>query len=365
MIRRALAIMVTVGLLTTSSVAEDVVVLRGGMKPIAGTLIRVTDVGAEIRSSQGATHVVRWDQVRDVLTDRTEPDLPRLLDQADQIWRAKSRLERQDIRLAEPLFVRLFERYRGQTNETALVVAEGLLRCRIERGANDEAIVPWLETVRIRRAGVVDDPYATLGAVLDTETMLCPRLAPYFVPTRSLVNARRELMNFDHRGDPYVRALAQRYVVAIDRVLQRDATPGVLMEQDDAALQLLDLLLELDADDAQQRADARDTVRVKLVTTPATSWQDAWYRLGLGRAMTQTTGVGRQQRGIVNLLYVPARHAADLPYLSGLALDWSAGALESIGDSVGAERVRAELDQRFPGHPVRPVSTDLSGRTAS
>ncbi|MCA9297053.1 MAG: hypothetical protein KC983_11060, partial [Phycisphaerales bacterium] len=323
----------------------------------------------EIRSTSGATHLVRWDQVRDVQTDRHEPLLPQMLERAERLWRARSRLERYDAAFAEPLFIRLFEQYRGQTHETALVVAEGLLRCRLESGENDGALIPWLETVRIRRAGIAQTAYVTLPPVIDDDTFLAPSLAPFFVPTRSLVSVARELEMYDARGDAVVAAFAQLYSDAIRRTLGQDSitipAPAVAPPADQRGLMLLGLMLSSDDPNADVRATTRSELERRLMDLDATSWQDAWLRSAYGRALIASQGVGRQQLGIVQLIHVPARHATTQPYLAGLALDWAAAALETLGDADGAARLRAELDRKYPGHPVRPAGGESSRRIRS
>jgi hypothetical protein len=359
----------TSGMTATVARADDVVVRRGTLDPLRGTLIRLSEAGVEIRSTSGATHLVRWDQVRNVETERHEPLLPQMLERAERLWRARSRLERYDAAFAEPLFIRLFEQYRGQTHETALVVAEGLLRCRLETGENDQALIPWLETVRMRRAGIAQTAFVTLPPVLDEDTLLAPRLAPFFVPTRSLVTVARELESYDSRGDAIVATFAQLYSDAIRRTLGQELitvpTPAIAPPDDQRGLMLLRLVLACDDKDAAVRAATRTALEQRLTDLDATSWQDAWLRSAYGRALIASPGVGRQQLGIVQLIHVPARHATMQPYLAGLALDWAATALETLGDADGAARLRAELDRGYPGHPVRPAGGDSSRRIRS
>ena len=172
--------------LTGSAAHGDVVQRRGAADPLEGT-VTVGPDGARVRTATNAIHVVPWDRVRAVETD--DPALrvmvERWADTADALWRARSRVERQDTTAAEPLLVRAFDETIGATHETALVVAEGVLRCRLARGANDEAIIPALECIRLRAAGVQTDSYAALAPIHDAATGLLPMLPPWFVETRS------------------------------------------------------------------------------------------------------------------------------------------------------------------------------------
>ena len=149
--------------------AGDMVERRGSEPALEGEITIINEAGVTIRSSLGAVHVVPWDRVRRVEGKVEDPTLDEKMAIAVDLWRSRSRVERGDTTLAEPLLERLFERYRGQTHETALVVAEGLLRCRLARADHALAVVPALEVARLRRAQITTDTYSVLAA---TESFL-------------------------------------------------------------------------------------------------------------------------------------------------------------------------------------------------
>src|SRR5690606_16150177 len=108
---------------------------------------------------------------------------------AEDAWRARTRLERADAVGAEPLFEDLFDRTRAWRGPTRAVIAEGLLRCRIRRGAQIGAIDPWLALLEARASALAGiHPYALdwahragLGEVLDPATGLAPGLPPMWL----------------------------------------------------------------------------------------------------------------------------------------------------------------------------------------
>ncbi len=105
--------------------SADLVERRGSEPPVQGEITIVDDAGVTVRSDLGASHFVPWDRVRRIDAEHRDPVPIRRMETAVRLWRARSRVERHDTTLAEPLLERLFEFYRGQTHETALVVAEG------------------------------------------------------------------------------------------------------------------------------------------------------------------------------------------------------------------------------------------------
>ena len=358
---RFLLALILVEALVASSLRADVVERRGTEGVIEGR-IAIDDAGVHVASPKGADHFVPWDRVRRVDATHPPPGLDRWMPVAVELWRARSRVERNDTALAEPLFERLFERYRGKTHTTALVVAEGLLRCRLAHRAHARAVIPALEVARLRRAGVSTDSYSMLPPVLDEPTALCPALAPAWAPTRALERLRHDLAAYDPQDDGVVDALARLYrrAVAIQLGLAQDErTDADVSWPRHPGVDRLHLLVECTADDAARRQAARQRLARAFADSP--SWSEAWARFHIGLSLMRETGIGRQQRGLLSLLHVPARFGREQPYLAGLALAYVAEALEASGDRESAATLRAELAERFPDHPARRGGDDLLG----
>ena len=111
------------------------------------------------------------------------------------------------------------------------------------------------------------------------------------------------------------------------------------------------ILADCSAPGAERRTAARQRLLRQLPTL--SPWAEAWARFALGSSQVRESGKGRRQRGMVNLLHVPARFGASQPYLAGLALAWVAEAADADGDRGLAEAMRADLDRRYPNHPAR------------
>jgi hypothetical protein len=353
-----LTLAMTAALLIAADVQADVVERRGAASPLTGRVTLTDDNGVHVRSEFGAAHFVPWDRVRAIDTELPIPQYELRMSTAEDLWRARSRVERGDALLAQSLFERLFETYRGETHETALVVAEGLLRCRLARGENAAAVIPALEAARIRRAGVTTDSYAALPPVIDDELSLCPQLAPAWIESRALSRLERDLAEYDAQEDAVIGALARLYLRAVRRHLGTpepedepvDLPRGV---HNEPGVELVADLVACASADSDARAGARARIERRRETLPA--WAEAWTRYAVGASLLEEDGVGRRQRGIVELLHVPVRFARRMPYLAGLALSLAAQASAADGDDDAAEVLRAELARRFPNHPVRAV----------
>ncbi len=351
-------------LMLTRLVSAEVVERRGAQPPLEGNVFLIDDNAVTVRSASGATQVVPWDRVRDVQLDRHDPTLESRLETAERLWRGRSRLERGDSTLAEPLFERLFETYRGSTHETALVVAEGLLRCRLSRMANETAVVPALEVMRLRRAGVETTSYVSLDSILDPETGLCMLLPPVWIDDRALRAMERELAVYDAHDDN-VLAIAAMYRRAARQQLGLE--PIALGEQidDDAvqheAVKLLELILSVDDVDRPTAIVARSRLTGRLQTME--SWSQGWARYALGSSLVNERKLDAQLSGLVHLLHLPASSRfRDQSYLAGLALSTAADALEKLDDAQGAHVLRAEILSRYPGHPVNRINTQYAQR---
>lgn len=344
----------------------DLILLRGAAPAIQGEITRVDDAGITVRRQSRDSRLIPWDRVRRVAGDPPGPweaAVGPWMSVAVELWRARSRVERNDTSLAEPLLERLFERYRGRSHETALVVAEGLLRCRLARFDHALAVIPALEVARLRRAGVRTDSYSMLPAVMDAERALCTALAPAWLATGLLASLEHDLAGYDGKGDEVVAALANLYRRAVRQTLGSAATgasepapdPG-----DHPGVALVKLLVDCTAGEADRRRTAREALKRLVPGLP--EWAEAWARFHIGLSLVGEPGIGRRQRGMVSLIHLPARFARTLPYLAGLALGHAADALAEAGQFDAAATLRIQLQKDFPDHPIHaagPVSQRL------
>lgn len=346
--------------------AVDVVVPRGGGDPIECVVSRVDADGVRMSRGEEASKVLSWDRVADVrLDDDRVPRLPELLERGEQLWRARSRLERGDVELAEPVFELLFPETVGRTSETALVVSEGLLRCRLMRGELDAALLPAMEVARLRRAGIRTTSYRMLqppsieggGSGLirlwDEDTALCPYLPPAWLQGPGLQPRVVELEQWDSGGDAALAAVADLYARSIRQELGEPVEPADLAAEgigDEPGVVLLAASLNAVHADPAVRAAARSHIQSRYIDDG--SWQESWGRHQLGRSLLMEEGTGQQRRGLLSLSHVPARWDRAQPYLSGLSMAIMARHFESMGDDDAAHRLRTDLRRLHPGHPV-------------
>lgn len=341
--------------MTAAAAAADVIERRGAEPVLTGAVTMIDGNGVKLRSESGAVHTVPWDRVRNVRAAITDPTLPQRLETAERLWRARSRLERGDASLAEPLFERLFEQYQGKTHETALVVAEGLLRCRLARLDHSRAVVAALEVMRLRRAGVQTVSYASLPSVLDEQYELCTALAPAWVHHRGVAALERALGSYDSGDDRVVAAVAVEYRRAALRQLGRavepdDPTLARDSEPEHDGVELLRLMVDA-GEPGRVGRDARHALQQRLDALPG--WARGWAHYTIGSAELGEDDIDARLRGLVHLLHLPAGGPdAQLEYLTGLALDEAADGLEAIGRADAARTLRLELAQKHPGHPV-------------
>ncbi|MCZ6834684.1 MAG: hypothetical protein O7G85_02825 [Planctomycetota bacterium] len=347
-------ISICLGLLCSAGHAfGDVVHMRDGQPARTVPIVFMDDGGVTVRIANGDSQVIPWDIVRDVEMETGDHLLAQRLELAQDLWRARSRLQRQDPTLAEPLFERLFERYRGQDNECALIVAEGLLRCRLARGAQESAVIPFLEMVRLRRTGFKTDRYAQLIEVYEEVFGLCPQLAPAWANFVALDKMQRDLSTYDSRGDEILKAIAETYRFSA-RLALRGATA---LENDEwphwpnhDGLDLLEDLLGTMSPDDDRQTSARTRLLRQIPQIPP--WAESWIRYRVGISLLTESGEHQRQKGLVSLAHLPARFGRITPYLAGLATARMAQELEREGRSEEGAILRAELERRFPGHPI-------------
>jgi len=325
--------------------AADVIVRRGGESRLVGRIEKVDDAGVRILPENASINmVISWDRVRSIEAE-TVISMAEYADFATQCWRARSRLERNDHALAEELFRQLFERTRGQTHETALVVAEGLLRCRLARGDNVGAVLPWLETARLRRAVRDSTAYALLPPVLDG-TGLCPSLPPLWIDDRGLVELHRQLESYAS-DDELIQCFATAFRVAV--LAHRDeqgATVDTACLLKQPELEILRLVVEILKSSDGDRMDARAALRPRMDSLPP--WARAWAHVALGVSVTAGDPLSARREALVELVHVPAMYRDTQPYLTAIALLKLSEGCSALGDAPAASAFAQEFKSHFP-----------------
>jgi len=363
-----LSLLIVCAVVAPLSVADPATTLRmrAGQQAPVGEVVSVSIEGVSIAAQPGArgTTMVGWDRVAAVEGGALAGEAIPLMPAADRAWRARTRLERGDLVGAEPLFEELFGVYTGRQGPTAQVVSAGLLRCRLGRGAQTAAVVPWL--AYLSAVGTEQQslsPLLTAGgdpsevAIIDTATGLVPALPPMWLSTPALQSlARGKWLTVDPAGGAQspgtgrAAAMAELY----EQAARFEAGLSVVIPEttgDDAGLGLVREIVVARVGGDMQRQEARRDLAVRIGRSPP-AWVEVWCRAGIGRSLLREAAREDQLLGAAQLLQLPAQMGTVSPYLTGLALAEAAVALVRLGDVPGALRLRDELAQDYPGHPA-------------
>ena len=358
--------------LVSSAMAADVVVLRDGQGELTGTIQASDDSALRIETLDGKRRQVAWDVIRAVRFDSavaTPGSMTERMKRAEDIWRARSRLQRGDAALAEPIFERLFVASPERRGETDLIIAEGLLRSRLNRGAILEAYLPALETARLRRLGIKSDRYDDLVPVYDEATSLCVFLAPPWTDQVSTTRLIQQLEQWKSGGDERLANIAEGYRILAEHaggtIPDSVETPSSETETgggDSSLPNVLRLAIESRRASSTARRSAQGDLRHQL--SRRDDWQEPLFRYMLGTSLLLEPGEGLRRQGLVELAWLPARHGRSHPYLAGVALAIMARELAAQGDLKAAMRLEAELKRTYPNHPVNRTSDPLGAVTA-
>ncbi|MEM7623370.1 MAG: hypothetical protein AAF235_09220 [Planctomycetota bacterium] len=328
--------------------------------------------GVWVSTADGDRRRLSWDRVR-ALRGPVAADAEPMLAIGHDLWRARTRLERGDGINAEAGFERVLlaidRRKTGEppspfgdgASETESVASEGLLRCRLRRGAGLASVSPWLQLVA--SDGVNTSRFRGYLPLAPAETQLIPALPPIWVPGPSvaafagsspdlrlassstgtgpaatlglLYRASAKAAAGDHEG--------ARTTLAAIGARQRDS--GEVIDRDAAFVAAIVGTL---AHDTQAESELR-SIRVLADLEP---WRRAWADAAIGVGTVTGPGEDRERllRGAALLADVRVRSDRLLPKLAGTALAYAAFGLERAGDVEGAARIAADLDASFPGH---------------
>jgi hypothetical protein len=297
-----------------------------------------------------------WDRVREVRGEQggAGAKATGFATLSDQLWRARTRVERGDFAAAEPLLDGLVDRSRGVPGPTSSVVFEGLLRCRLRRGAQIPAVWAWLDWSAARGiggdwiGGKID-----AARVIDSETGLAPSLPPVFL--------RDAAVDAGAMSDDWARLvapgagkaeLAQLYLAAIrfETGQAAEALPNVVNAAPGVRL-VSEIVRARIGDEAERRA-ARDALLKRLETKDLEPWMECWCRVGVGRSLLREADSENRRQGVVQLLHAPARFVRVSPAIAGIALAEAAVGLHDLGDEAGAVALKGELLDRFGRTPA-------------
>jgi hypothetical protein len=350
---------------------EGALRLRGGEAvPAGATVTAVDEQGVLVTQEGGAARVYSWDRVESVAADRW-PNAARYAAVGDRAWRARTRLERGDAVGAEDLLDELFGVYESRRGATSAVVALGVLRCRLSRGALTPAVPALLSLVASggppadwARASRAEQDAADVppDLVYDDAMGLSPLLAPVWLRTPAV--AALAHAEWPRSSDSTDRAsrLSRLYECSAKFEAGMPADLGARPTGDDGLELVFDVVASR-AGDATQRGEARRALRERLAKSP-TAWVAVWCRAALGRSMLLEQGPDARLLAVAELLRVPATAERVQPYLTGVCLAEAAVALAAEGSPQDASRLRDELAERFPQHPALPWDAlNALGRT--
>lgn len=361
--RSILAVVLSAGL------CAGQVELRGSPGPLEAEVLGVSIDGVEIAGeAPGARAVtIGWHRVRRV-GGEWEHAADAFSEYAMDLWRASFRLDRGDLLGAEPLFEAHFPAYEQYAGITSAVVGEGLLACRLGRGARIDAIRPWLMLLR------TTEPMGPLGTgLVDPEIGLVPGLPPIWSGVEGLQGAAIRpdpLTNGVKPGAIAERAatLAEWYEHGLARHRGEQSTMPQPDGTDPAVMLVASVVLATDPD-PEVRENARAELR-RIIGARGGEWPEAWCRAAIGASLVRERDRTQRLAGVVSLLHVPSRFGATQRHLAGVCLAEASVTLASLGDAYGASRLARELETRYPGHPsladdrLRSIMRDSQGTGA-
>lgn len=353
---------------------------RAGVESIsaAGVTIRQRDADGKMMAT-----VIGWDRVGSIEGGVSGTELAgrmkEWLEGGQDLWRARERLERGDVPGAEPLFERAMPTFASEEGPTAAIASAGLVRCRLSRGVQALALEPWLvwvgSGVPISELFARSEDREALerGLEFDAELGLVSSLPPIWQKTPAVQALARgetlsEVSHVSEDAGPARRRaarLAGLYLAAARGecgLEVGDLSTLLRVEGKDAGLSLVANLVASRLGDESARAKARSELR-GMIDTRSGGWVEAWARVGIGRSLLLEVDEESRLMGIAELLHVPARLERHSAALTALALAEASAALETMGDTAGAAKLKQELVVRYPNS----TSTDwlLARSTAS
>ncbi len=328
------------------------VILRDRTADPIANVVAVDAAGVKV-SDGGSERVIPWQRVMSVegpLSGAAGSYLP----QGEELWRAFARLGRGDLPAAEAMLERIKGELAQAPGPTSEAIWLGLMRCRLERGAQTAAVAAWLSWTQVRVAGSSEaSTFALPPAMTPDAVGLIPALPPIWINTPSVAvvgSAGVDPWRIDTQSaDSPGKILKAWYIRAARGACEMSGGPWPA-QIDDRRVQFVAAVVTAQYGDDSERLAARELLKA-MMTQRSEPWVEAWVRVAMGRSLLKETDPELKRLGVVELLHVPARLETVVPYLTGVALAESAAALRGMGDLESATRLREELVRKFAGHP--------------
>ncbi len=344
MIGRNAGVAIALSLAAAPAAWAQPLMLRRAEPAPAGTVVELTPEGVVVDGETAAPVIVAWDRVLRIEGEQGDSDWR---DTGDEVWRAWARLERGDALAAEPLFEDVLRAREGAQGPTTARAAEGLLRCRLDRGARTLALEAWLAWQHAAAPAPGPQPYqrragGQWGPVEDPRYALVTDLPPIWGDddaVRAFASAPLPQEWTGRAGE-----LAALYHAAACFATGLDADLPPRPSADRGAALVWDLVAA-QSDDRGARTQAIVALE-QVIEREQEGWVQAWAHVAIGRGLARDATPERRQLGALHLLRVPAQFEAIAPSLAALALRDAAGIMEQMGDTEGAGVLRAELTAR-------------------
>lgn len=347
---------------TPSLAPSSLATLRSGQGPANLHVHAVSMQGVLASEAEEAPKWLAWDQVAGV-SGPANAEAAAFLPMAADLWRARARLERGDVPGAEGIFEAQGTVLVGQQGPSSALVASGLMRCALWRGAWASAVRPMLGYVYAIGGG--DDDWwprpapkrdevrdIDLGDPLffDESLGLSPAIPPVFLN----LPATRVVANEDWANVAPAGSRAERLAGLYRLGATLEGQPGGVMPEratDDEGLALVWDVLGARFSEGGERSVSRARLRERLLR-PHPLWLEVWCKVAIGRSLVHEMDRDQKLMGVAALLEPAARYPREHPYLTGLAMAEAAAALSELGDAEGAWRLKTELGELFPTHPA-------------
>ncbi len=271
-------------------------------------------------SGEGAT-LIPWSEVASFSSTRARPSLEQFRKDGERLWRARLRLERGDLLLAEPVFEQICHESALRDSHDARVAYEGYLRCLIARGKISEAIQPWLATARLEELGI-KSPYPNLPQIVDTDTLLCPYLPPIWISNSSIPPL---LNTFDDVQTPRLQQV-------INQLLNVNVT-----DETNHAQNILQMINDIGHQNEPQNSKP---------------WLDLWRLWFEAIAILESNNSNQRKNALLNLAIVASKGKQSQPWLSCAAMYRLSDELNDDGKFESANQIIDDAKRSFPSHPL-------------
>lgn len=356
-----LSVMVTMGSLCDLIVAQSARIIMRDWTRLTGLEVNSINVDGIVLTDE---QIIAWDQLEDLTgSDEHREEFLRLQSEVgDDLFRARTRLERGEVDGAGPLCEAHVAKFQERDSRSARIILAGAAQYRISQGRSEDAVLPILALLsHLPISTVIDEGQASdetdfyelrsWGLHIDPATGFCDELLPiWFDETRAREVLPEVLKWYESQGETLIPASSIYVASLASHAGEFERAKQIANQARPVSADMNELAQIVDWQIMLQREPNSSLREIETNLDNLLPRNQALILYWRGTAGLKSRDKLKQQEALLSLLRVPAQWPR-FHQLAAACLFAAQQGLASLGDAEGQAKLIDELRRRYSDTP--------------